>query len=76
MAPILDTTRLQRLDDAIGSMAVKLPDDEITCLQGPYVLHAVVGFAWAVSGPAGAPLLTAILCRHDPRNGHWGVTGA
>jgi 1-deoxyxylulose-5-phosphate synthase len=76
VAPIIGATSLRHLDHAIASVAVKLPDDEIACIEEPYVPHAVVGFASAVSGPAGAPLLTAILCRHDPRKGHWGVTGA
>jgi 1-deoxyxylulose-5-phosphate synthase len=33
------------ITDAIASVAVKLSDDEIACLEEPYVPHAVVGFA-------------------------------
>ena len=44
-APIVGATKLRHLDDAIASVAVKLSDDEIACLEEPYVPHAVVGFA-------------------------------
>jgi aryl-alcohol dehydrogenase-like predicted oxidoreductase len=44
-APIVGATKLRHLDDAIASVAVKLADDEIACLEEPYVPHAVVGFA-------------------------------
>jgi aryl-alcohol dehydrogenase-like predicted oxidoreductase len=44
-APIVGATKLQHLDDAIASVAVKLSNDEITSLEEPYVPHAVVGFA-------------------------------
>jgi aryl-alcohol dehydrogenase-like predicted oxidoreductase len=43
-APIVGATKLRHLDDAIASVAVKLSDDEIACLEEPYVPHAVVGF--------------------------------
>jgi 1-deoxyxylulose-5-phosphate synthase len=43
-APIVGATKLQHLDDAIASVAVKLTLEEITALEEPYVPHAVVGF--------------------------------
>jgi 1-deoxyxylulose-5-phosphate synthase len=43
-APVVGTTKLQHLDDAIASADVKLTDDEIAALEEPYVPHAVVGF--------------------------------
>ncbi|HKM73761.1 MAG TPA: aldo/keto reductase, partial [Stellaceae bacterium] len=43
-APIVGATKLHHLDDAIGSVAVKLTAQEIAALEEPYVPHAVVGF--------------------------------
>src|SRR6201999_4313667 len=43
-APIVGATKLHHLDDALGSLNVKLSADEITSLEEPYVPHAVVGF--------------------------------
>ncbi|HEV2098981.1 MAG TPA: aldo/keto reductase, partial [Stellaceae bacterium] len=43
-APIVGATKLQHLDDAIASVAVKLTPAEITALEEPYVPHAMVGF--------------------------------
>src|SRR5262245_42290019 len=43
-APIVGATKLQHLDDAIASVAVKLTAEEITALEEPYVPHALVGF--------------------------------
>src|SRR5246127_2123542 len=43
-APIVGATKLEHLADAIASVNVKLSDDEIASLEGPYVPHAVVGF--------------------------------
>ena len=43
-APIVGATKLQHLDDAIASIAVRLTVEEITALEEPYVPHAVVGF--------------------------------
>ena len=43
-APIVGATKLHHLDDALASVNVKLSADEITSLEEPYVLHAVVGF--------------------------------
>jgi aryl-alcohol dehydrogenase-like predicted oxidoreductase len=44
-APIVGATKLQHLDDAIASVAVKLSAEEIASLEEPYVPHGVVGFA-------------------------------
>ncbi len=43
-APIVGATKLQQLDDALGSVYIKLSEEEITLLEEPYVPHAVVGF--------------------------------
>ena len=44
-APIVGATKLEHLDDALGSLEVKLSAEEITALEEPYAPHAVVGFA-------------------------------
>jgi hypothetical protein len=36
---------LEHLDDALGSLEVKLSAEEIAALEEPYAPHAVVGFA-------------------------------
>ena len=33
------------IEETLASVAMKLADDEIACLEEPYVPHAVVGFA-------------------------------
>jgi 1-deoxyxylulose-5-phosphate synthase len=43
-APIVSATKLQHLDDAIASVAVKLTPAEITAPEESYVPHAMVGF--------------------------------
>src|SRR5438477_1730773 len=43
-APIVGATKLQHLDYALASVAVKLTAQEIAALEEPYVPHAVVGF--------------------------------
>jgi len=44
-APIVGATKLEHLDDALGSLEVKLSAEEIAALEEPYVAHAVTGFA-------------------------------
>jgi aryl-alcohol dehydrogenase-like predicted oxidoreductase len=44
-APIVGATKLEHLDDALGSLGVKLSAGEIAALEEPYVPHAVTGFA-------------------------------
>ncbi len=44
-APIVGATKLEHLDDALGSLEVKLSAEEIASLEEPYVPHPVAGFA-------------------------------
>jgi len=42
-APIVGVSKMQHLDDALGSLEVTLSAEEIAALQAPYVPHAVSG---------------------------------
>ncbi|HSD64572.1 MAG TPA: aldo/keto reductase [Ignavibacteriaceae bacterium] len=42
-APIVGTTQLHHLEDAIAALSVKLSDEEIQILEAQYVPHAVTG---------------------------------
>jgi aryl-alcohol dehydrogenase-like predicted oxidoreductase len=44
-APIVGATKLEHLDDALGSLEVKLSAEEIAALEEPYAPHPVAGFA-------------------------------
>jgi aryl-alcohol dehydrogenase-like predicted oxidoreductase len=44
-APIVGATKLEHLDDALGSLEVRLSSEEIAALEEPYVPHPVAGFA-------------------------------
>ena len=44
-APIVGATKLEHLDDALGSLEVKLSPNEIAALEEPYAPHPVAGFA-------------------------------
>jgi aryl-alcohol dehydrogenase-like predicted oxidoreductase len=44
-APLVGATKLERLNDAIGSLEVKLSAEEIAALEEPYSPHALAGFA-------------------------------
>jgi aryl-alcohol dehydrogenase-like predicted oxidoreductase len=44
-APIVGATKLEHLDDALGSLEVKLSPEEIAALEEPYAPHPVAGFA-------------------------------
>jgi aryl-alcohol dehydrogenase-like predicted oxidoreductase len=44
-APIVGATKLEHLDDALGSLEVKLSAEEITALEEPYAPHPLAGFA-------------------------------
>ena len=44
-APIVGATKLEHLDDALGSLEVKLSVEEIAALEEPYAPHALAGFA-------------------------------
>jgi aryl-alcohol dehydrogenase-like predicted oxidoreductase len=43
-APIVGVTKDHHLDDAVGSVDVRLSDEEIARLEEPYTPHAVAGF--------------------------------
>ncbi|MFP7169573.1 aldo/keto reductase [Terribacillus halophilus] len=42
-SPIIGATKISHLEDAVGSLSVKLTDEEVAFLEEPYVPHAVVG---------------------------------
>lgn len=42
-APIVGTTRLEHLQEAVSALDVKLSADEMAHLEGPYVPHPVLG---------------------------------
>ncbi len=44
-APIVGATKLEYLDDALGSLEVRWSTAEIAALEEPYVPHPVAGFA-------------------------------
>jgi aryl-alcohol dehydrogenase-like predicted oxidoreductase len=44
-APIVGATKLQHLDDAVGSLSVRLTPTELHALESEYIPHAVVGFS-------------------------------
>lgn len=43
VAPIVGTTKLSHLDDAVAALAVKLTPEDIASLEEPYVPHNIVG---------------------------------
>lgn len=43
VAPIIGATKISHLETAIGSLYVKLTDDEIAYMEEPYVPHNIVG---------------------------------
>lgn len=42
-APIIGATKIAHLEDAVGALAVKLSQDEVTDLEAPYVPHTIMG---------------------------------
>ncbi|MER6562313.1 aldo/keto reductase [Streptomyces sp. NPDC001027] len=42
-APIVGTTAVQHVEDAVAALDVELSDDEIQELENPYVTHPVLG---------------------------------
>jgi aryl-alcohol dehydrogenase-like predicted oxidoreductase len=42
-APIIGATKLSHLEEAAGALSVKLTQEEIASLEGPYVPHHIVG---------------------------------
>ncbi len=44
-APIIGASKMSHLEDAVSAVSVKLTDEEVASLEGPYVPHAVLGFS-------------------------------
>lgn len=42
-APIIGATKATHLEEAIGTLSVKLTGEEVACLEEPYVPHLIVG---------------------------------
>jgi 1-deoxyxylulose-5-phosphate synthase len=42
-APIIGTTKVQQLDDAIAGLDLVLTAEQIAKLESPYVPHAIAG---------------------------------
>jgi aryl-alcohol dehydrogenase (NADP+) len=42
-APIVGASKPQHLEDAVGALGIKLPAEEITSLEEPYVPHPIAG---------------------------------
>ena len=42
-APIIGATKISHLEDAVGALAVKLTQEEVTYLEEPYVPHRIIG---------------------------------
>lgn len=42
-APIIGATKISHLEDAVGSLSLKLTDEDIAFLEEPYVPHSIVG---------------------------------
>ena len=41
--PIIGTTKLSQLEDAIPALSIKLEPEEIAFMEEPYIPHKVVG---------------------------------
>jgi aryl-alcohol dehydrogenase-like predicted oxidoreductase len=42
-APIVGTTKISHIEDAVASLSTKLTPEEITLLEEPYMPHPVIG---------------------------------
>jgi aryl-alcohol dehydrogenase-like predicted oxidoreductase len=42
-SPIIGATKPEYFDDAAGVFKLKLTEDDIACLEEPYVPHKIVG---------------------------------
>ena len=42
-APIIGATKISHLEDAVGALSVKLTQEEVACLEEPYVPHRISG---------------------------------
>jgi aryl-alcohol dehydrogenase (NADP+) len=43
VAPIIGTTKVEHLEDAVGAVKIELTDDEIAALEAPYQPHSILG---------------------------------
>jgi len=43
VAPVVGTTKLSHIEDAVAALSVKLTVDEMAYLEEPYIPHKVVG---------------------------------
>ncbi len=43
VAPIIGATKIAHLEEAVGALAVQLNQEEVSCLEEPYVPHRIVG---------------------------------
>ncbi|MBP3039044.1 aldo/keto reductase [Bacillaceae bacterium Marseille-Q3522] len=43
-SPIIGSTKMSHLEDAVAALSIKLTPEEITSLEEPYVPHPVLGF--------------------------------
>lgn len=43
VAPIIGTTKVEHLEDAVGAVKIGLTDDEIAALEAPYQPHSILG---------------------------------
>ncbi len=43
-SPIIGSTKMTHLDDAVAALSIKLTQEEIAFLEEPYVPHPVIGF--------------------------------
>ena len=44
-APIIGASKPHHIDDAVAALSIRLTADELAVLEGPYVPHAIAGFA-------------------------------
>jgi len=44
-APIIGASKPHHIDDAVAALSIRLTADELAVLEGPYVSHAIAGFA-------------------------------
>ena len=42
-APIVGTTKISHIEDAVAALSIKLTPEEIALLEEPYVPHQVIG---------------------------------
>lgn len=42
-APIIGATKVEQIEDAVGSVDIKLTPDEVRSLEEPYLVHPIIG---------------------------------